>query len=216
MIVQKLMKLAVFGVASFMTAPLWVLERVSRRLAGRDVWFEGQSELLSLVPGKPGRFMRNAYYAALLDECPRDVCLQFGSQFASSKVRVGKNVYLGLHSKVGMVDIGDHTIISDDVQLLSGARQHIPAGLHHSIVAEAVNRERIVVGKKCWIGTKAVVMASIGDNCVIGAGSIVTRLIPANSIAVGVPARVIRKLDGPSVAKNISGNDPLSEFDFVV
>lgn len=200
---RRKVKTVIFGVGWIVTSPFWLVEKVSRRLVDRDVWFVTQSEILSLLPGKLGRLLRNAYYAVTLESCPYHVCLQFGCLFAYSRVRIGQNVYLGLHSKVGLVDIGDGTIISDDVQLLSGAHQHMtaesPDGTHslsdiNKNIQSDLNPERISIGRDCWIGTRAIVMADIGDNCIIGAGAVVTRPIPSNSLAVGVPARVIRTL----------------------
>ncbi|EEJ72081.1 sugar O-acetyltransferase [Lactobacillus ultunensis] len=54
----------------------------------------------------------------------------------------------------------------------------------------------ITIGDNCWLASNVTVCAgvTIGNNCVIGAGSVVTRDIPDNSLAVGVPAKVIRKL----------------------
>ena len=210
---RQKVKSLIYGISWIVTSPFWLVEKISRRLAGRDVWFVTQSEILSLLPGKLGRLLRNAYYTAILESCPYHVCLQFGCLFAYSRVRVGQNVYLGLHSKVGLVDIGDGTIISDDVQLLSGAHQHSTAesmdGVYSSSdikknIQSDLEPERISIGRDCWIGTRAIVMADIGDNCIIGAGAVVTRPIPSNSVAVGVPARVIRKL------RSGSGSDQTS------
>lgn len=54
----------------------------------------------------------------------------------------------------------------------------------------------VVIGNSCWLGANVVVLpgVTIGDRCVIGAGSVVTRDIPADSFAAGVPARVIRTI----------------------
>ena len=55
----------------------------------------------------------------------------------------------------------------------------------------------VTVGNNVWIGAQVCVLpgVTIGDNCVIGAGSVVSHDIPANSIAVGNPCRVIKKID---------------------
>ncbi|MCM1166220.1 MAG: sugar O-acetyltransferase [Lachnospiraceae bacterium] len=55
----------------------------------------------------------------------------------------------------------------------------------------------ITVGNDCWLASNVTVCAgvTIGDNCVIGAGSVVTRDIPPNSLAAGNPCRVIRRID---------------------
>lgn len=54
----------------------------------------------------------------------------------------------------------------------------------------------ISVGNNCWLASNVTVCAGvkIGNNCVIGAGAVVTHDIPDNSLAVGVPAKVIRKI----------------------
>lgn len=61
------------------------------------------------------------------------------------------------------------------------------------------------IGKNVWIGTQSIILkgVSIGDNSVIGAGSIVSRDIPSNVLAAGVPARVIKSLDCDDRAGNI-------------
>lgn len=55
----------------------------------------------------------------------------------------------------------------------------------------------ITIGNDCWIASNVVICAgvTIGDNCVIGAGSVVTRDIPSNSLAVGNPCRVIKEVE---------------------
>lgn len=55
----------------------------------------------------------------------------------------------------------------------------------------------ITIGNDCWIASNVVICGgvSIGNNCVIGAGSVVTRDIPDNSLAAGNPCRVIREID---------------------
>lgn len=55
----------------------------------------------------------------------------------------------------------------------------------------------VTIGNDCWIASNVTVCAgvTIGDNCVIGAGSVVTRDIPPNSLAAGNPCRVIRRID---------------------
>ena len=53
----------------------------------------------------------------------------------------------------------------------------------------------VTVGEDCWIGGGAIICpgVTIGNRCVIGAGSVVTKDIPDDSVAVGNPARVVRK-----------------------
>ena len=192
---RRTIKSLMYGIGWVVTAPLWLSEKAARRLVGRDVWLTPLCQVLGLLPGKTGILVRNAYYHVVLASCPLHICVQFGSSLAYSDIRIGKNVYLGAYSKLGLVDIGDDTIISDDVHLLSGGRQHFAGGFRESFQMLPVHRERVLIGRNCWVGAHAVVMANVGDNCLIGAGAVVTRPIPANSVAVGVPARVVRTLD---------------------
>ena len=55
----------------------------------------------------------------------------------------------------------------------------------------------VTIGEDCWIGGGAILLpgVTIGKNSVIGAGSVVTRSIPENSVAVGNPCRTIKRLD---------------------
>ncbi len=56
----------------------------------------------------------------------------------------------------------------------------------------------VVIGENCWIGGHATICpgVTIGDRCVIGAGAVVVKDIPADTLAIGNPAVVIRKLNG--------------------
>ena len=56
----------------------------------------------------------------------------------------------------------------------------------------------VTIGDGCWIGGGVIILpgVSIGNGSVIGAGSVVTKDIPENSVAVGNPCRVIRKING--------------------
>ncbi|MCD6227070.1 transferase [Candidatus Micrarchaeota archaeon] len=59
-------------------------------------------------------------------------------------------------------------------------------------------KKDVKVGNNCWIGYRVFIKegVTIGDNVVIGAGSVVTKDIPSYSIAAGCPARVIKKIGG--------------------
>ena len=58
------------------------------------------------------------------------------------------------------------------------------------------NSKPVVIGRNCWLAQNVVILkgVTIGDNCTIGANSVVTKDIPANSIAVGIPAKVIKEI----------------------
>ena len=67
----------------------------------------------------------------------------------------------------------------------------------------------VVIGDDVWLGARVIVVAGveIGDGCIIGASSVVTRSIPAGSIAVGNPARVVGRRGEPKTKANIRDTD---------
>jgi virginiamycin A acetyltransferase len=197
---RAIFKTLVTGIAVCCVAPLGISERVARYLLKRDVWFAIHGELLSLMPGKFGRYLRNAYYWMTLEACPLDCCLIFGMVFTHSEATVGHRMYIGAHSRIGMASIGDNTLIGDHVYVLSGKQQHTFNDPDRLVREQPQVFRRIQIAGNCWIGTNSVVMADIGMNCVIGAGSVVTESIPANSVAAGNPARVLRSLHKTYIA----------------
>lgn len=92
----------------------------------------------------------------------------------------------------GLVSIGNHVEIGPNVSIITGE--------HHTMIEERRAHRgheftgSVVIGDDCWIGAGVIILAgvTIGSGCSIGAGSVVKADIPPFSIAVGVPARVIR------------------------
>jgi acetyltransferase-like isoleucine patch superfamily enzyme len=114
--------------------------------------------------------------------------LTIGSQSAFNS-----NVFLG--ADFGTIEIGDSVLVGPNVVMRA-------ANHSSDTIDETQNRGRghvsghIKIGKNVWIGANAVIVpgADIGDNCVIGAGAVVNSTIPQKSLAVGVPAKVLRQL----------------------
>ena len=189
---RQFLKKLVYIFAIAVVSPLGVAERIARKVAGRDVWFESHGEFLSLVPGKFGRCIRNCYYWITVENCPLSCCFLFGMFFTHSGVSVGQRVYIGSHSLIGLATLGDDTLVGDHVHVLSGKYQHHFSDPAVRIQDQPQSFTMINIGKNCWLGTNCVVMDSVGDNCIIGASSVVTHSIPDNSIAAGNPARILR------------------------
>lgn len=121
-----------------------------------------------------------------------------------SGVRIGDGcTILGLMdwgSEPYLIEIGNH------VRITSGVRFVTHDGGMHALRMPWDGHEahptldlfgKIKVGNNVFIGTQSIIMpgVAIGDNVIIGAGSIVTRDIPSNSVACGVPARVVRTME---------------------
>ena len=189
---KKLAKAVLYGIATVLVALPAGIELLARKVAGRDVFFYTHSQMLSLWPGKVGWYMRNAYYHLTLQRCPLGSCIDFGVLFTHSEAELGERVYIGARSTVGMASIGDDTMLADGVQLLSGKNQHATADPDRPFQQQESRAEKIHIGRNCWIGTNAIVMADVGADSIVGAGSVVTKSIPEGTVAVGSPARPIR------------------------
>ena len=137
--------------------------------------------------------MLKAMFAEIGEGCYIEPPLH--ANWGGKHVHFGKNVYANFG--LTLVDdthiyVGDYTMFAPNV---------VVATAGHPILPEL--REKayqynfsVHIGRNCWIGAGALIMpgVTIGDNTVIGAGSVVTRDIPSNCVAYGNPCRVIREI----------------------
>lgn len=125
----------------------------------------------------------------------------------------GKNIYLGDDVIINMnctfvdnkpIRIGSRVLIASNVQIYTSAHPVLP---QERLILDRKDSETVFfrtyarpveVKDNVWIGGGCILLAgvTIGENSVIGAGSIVTHSIPANCVAVGNPCRVIRSFGG--------------------
>lgn len=177
--------------SAVMIAPLFISWRVYRRWTGGETLFVTYSQLLSLIPGKIGVYLRRAFYSKALDHCADDVYVGFGTVFSHATMKIGEGVYIGGRCTIGMVDIGRKTMIGSNVDILSGRRQHARDGMHRLSDSQEGTFDQILIGENSWIGNSAVVMAPIGKNCTVGAGSVVVKKVGEGQTVVGNPAKPI-------------------------
>jgi len=107
---------------------------------------------------------------------------------------IGRNVFInqGCHfMDMGGITIGDDVMIGPKVNLVSSGHPTDPAQRRNGIV-----KKPITIGNNVWIGVAATILpgVTIGENAVVAAGAVVSRDVPANTIAAGVPARVLKQL----------------------
>jgi maltose O-acetyltransferase len=126
-----------------------------------------------------------------------------------SNLRIGARCFANfgfVALDVAAITIGDDVQVGPNVQLLTPTHPVEPGPRRDKWEAA----EPITIGDNVWLGGGAIVLAgvSIGANTVVGAGAVVTRDLPANVVAVGNPARIVRRLDEPAV-----GDEPVAEAD---
>ena len=109
-------------------------------------------------------------------------------------IKVGENVFINACCRFqdqGGIEIGDGVLIGHNVTI---------ATLNHDINPKKranITPASVKIGKNAWIGSDCTILPNveIGDGAIIGAGGVVTKSIPKNTIAVGNPARVIREIN---------------------
>lgn len=112
-------------------------------------------------------------------------------------VSIGKNTMISLGAKIdvhrGEVIIGNNCLITSGVKILSHD------GASRMIDYNDLGNGKVVIGNNVFIGVNAVILkgVNIGDNSVIGAGAIVSKDVPPQSLVIGNPGKIIRKLEGP-------------------
>ncbi len=114
-----------------------------------------------------------------------------------SHIHIGNNVGIGEFAYLGGgggLEIGDDCIIGQ--YLSCHPENHNYTDKTQLIREQGVTRQGIKIGKNCWIGSKVTILdgVEIGDSCVIAAGAVVTKSMPAGSIIGGVPAKVLKTI----------------------
>lgn len=121
----------------------------------------------------------------------------YHAMWGGRHVHLGKNVYINYNCTLvddAHIYIGEGTMIAPNVTIVAASHPISP-----KLRAEGYGcNEPVYIGKNVWLASNVTVLPGvhIGDNSVIGAGAVVTRDIPANVLAVGNPAKVLREI-GP-------------------
>ena len=117
------------------------------------------------------------------------------ANWAGRFVHFGKNVYANFG--LTLVDdthiyVGDYTLFGPNVVIATAGHPILPELRQGGMQFNAA----VHIGRNCWIGAGALIMPgiTIGDNVVVGAGSVVTHDLPSDVVAVGNPCRVLREI----------------------
>ena len=147
---------------------------------------------------KPSDFeAKTAYMKAIFAECGDNnyIELPFRANWGGHHTHWGSNIYA--NSNLTLVDdghifIGDNVLFGPNVTVVTANHPIAP-----ELRAKALQYNKDVhIGENVWIGANVVIVPGvhIGKNSVIGAGSVVTKDVPENVVAVGNPCRVLREI----------------------
>jgi len=190
---KALIKKCVYFTSVVIVLPVLLSYFVLRVIFGQSQAIESTSQFLCTVPGLTGVYLRAAYYSIVFEKCARNIHVGYGTLFSQSACLIEDNVYIGPRCQLGMVHLGRDVLLAAGVHIPSGGQTHFFADPSVPIREQGGERKLVRIGAGAWIGSAAIILADVGDGTVVGAGSVVTKPLPANVVAVGVPARVVRR-----------------------
>ena len=148
----------------------------------------------------------------------KELCGKIGTKVSVASPFIcdyGRNIFIGNNVSVNMnctfvdcneIIIGDNVLIASNVQLYTATHpvelaERYVQNPETGVLVRHTYALPIKIGNGCWLGGGVIVLpgVTIGDGSVIGAGSVVTKDIPKNSLAVGNPCHVIRKINGENM-----------------
>ncbi len=124
---------------------------------------------------------------------------RYGPDTFDPKIIIGDGVYIGSYlymAAVGEITIGDGCVLSDYVNI-NDASHGLDPTAGPIMEQRLVTKGPIRIGRNCFLGYRSAIISgvSLGEGCVVGINSVVTKSFPAFSMVAGSPARVIRLFD---------------------
>jgi len=116
---------------------------------------------------------------------------------AVGDIIIGDHTRIGIHNTIiGPVTIGSHVNLAQGITVT--ALNHNYSDTTKRIDEQGVSTKPVIIGDDVWIGANAVILpgVTIGSHVVVAAGAVVTKDVPENTIVAGVPAKVIRTVNG--------------------
>jgi acetyltransferase-like isoleucine patch superfamily enzyme len=184
-------KFTIFLVTVALVIPLAAPIALTRRWDQKDLVFQFGSQLMSLFPGLPGDYLRRAFYSIVLRRRLINSSIGFGSVFAQRDTELSDGTYIGANCNIGLSVIGTDTLLGSNV-IVACPKTHFFDDLNRLIRHQGGQLDPVPIGSNVWIGNGAIILAPVGDGCVVAAGSVVVTECEPNGVYAGNPAKLIR------------------------
>ena len=199
--IRSAVKRLAHAVALLVVAPMIASFYFRGWLVGRRRALSASTQLLALVPGLTGQYLRRAFLGCVLAHCDRTCAIEFGSIFSDPDARIDAGAYVGPYSHIGLAHIERDALLGAGVHVPSGPMTHGFADVTRPIREQPGTPSLVTIGAGAWVGSGAIVMADVGCGTIVAAGAVVTRPLPEWVIAGGVPATVLRSRIAASIAQ---------------
>ena len=199
---RELIKTLALSFATVAVSPallsFWVRISVHRARSGArrlypDVVARARCRGAVLPPCLPGAVPRAV-------RCVSDCGVRY--LFSQTGSRLERNTYIGPGCHLGLVHLEADVLIGAGVHIPSGGATHGIADLTVPIREQPGERRMVRIGRGSWIGSAAIVLADVGRDTVVGAGSVVIKPLPDRVIAAGVPAKVVRSREDSAATRS--------------
>lgn len=187
-----MIKKAAQTITVILVVPVYIVYRLLA-VIDKNSAFASCSQFMSLLPGKSGSYLRNSFYVLTMTKCEQGVVLSFGTLFSQIDTEIESGTYIGPQCNIGSCSIGQDCLLGSGVHILSGKNQHNIESADIPIRKQGGKFTKITIGQDTWIGNNSVVMADVGEKCVIAAGSVVVHPVADNMIVAGNPAAAIKE-----------------------
>jgi maltose O-acetyltransferase len=181
-----------------------------RRLSTNQGAFNGSTVVTPVLAIGPGRIeATGAQLGYVPSPFAYDRCIHLEAR-GSGSIRIGEHAVLNnacvLISEGPGITVGPDTLFGPEVMVFDSDFH----GLHPDQRHETPARARVLIGRNVFIGARSTVLkgVEIGDNSVVGAGSVVSSDVPPNVIAAGNPCVVIRTLEAAPEEATSTGRQP--------
>ena len=193
MTAREFVKAGARAAAHVVVFPAVVSFVVRARVMDADRALQATSQWMAMIPGLTGQYLRRAFLSHALAECHPTAVIEHGTTFARAGSRIEANVYVGVRCHLGLVHLERDVLVASGVHIPSGANTHNIDEVQVPIREQGRGERLVRIGAGAWIGERAVIMADVGADAVVGAGAVVTKAVPAWAVSAGVPARVLRR-----------------------